>query len=91
MLLELNVYWYPEDYDPEEDEFIRKKELVMVKGIMVINTDHIVAFDPHNPSGDTMVRLTNGEVFRSDMKFEHFREIMEQHILSKDIFCSGES
>jgi len=90
MLLELNVYWFPKDYDQEEYEDMGK-EVVMVKGIMVVNTDHIVAFDPHIPSGDTMVHLTNGEVFRSDMKFKKFREIMEQEILSKDIFISGES
>jgi len=90
MLLELNVYWMPEDYDPEEYEDMGKK-VVMTKGIMVVNTDHIVAFDPHVPTGDTMVHLANGEVFRSDMKFEQFRTIMEQNILSKDIFVSGES
>jgi len=90
MLLELNVYWMPEDYDPEEYEDMGKK-VVMTKGIMVVNTDHIVAFDPHHPSGETMIHLTNGEVFRSDMKFKLFREIMEQDILARDIFVSGES
>jgi len=90
MLLELKVYWFPEDYDPDEYEDTGRK-VVMTKGIMVVNTDHIVAFDPHEPSGETMVHLTNGEVFRSDMKFKTFRAVMEQEILSKDIFVSGES
>lgn len=90
MLLELNMYWFPEDYDEEEYE-MSGRTLVMTKGIMIISVEHVVAFDPHIPSGDTMVHLTNGEVFRSDMKFDKFRAIMEQNILAKDIFVSGES
>lgn len=88
MLLELNVYWWPENYDPEEWEE-RGEKLVMTLGIMVVNTNHIVAFDPHIPSGETMVHLTNGESFHSDMKFQEFRKIMESESVAKDMFVSG--
>jgi len=88
MLLELTVYWFPEDYDPYEYKELGKKPK-MERGIMVVNTAHIVAIDPHHPTGETMVHLSNGEVFHSTMRFTDFRTIMEEETLSKDMFVSG--
>ena len=63
----------------------------MTKDIMVVKTEHIVAIDPHHPSGETMVHLSNGEVFHSTMKFTKFREILEGLELKKNMLVSGEN
>ena len=61
MLLELTVFWYPENYDPDEDETLGKK-VKLEQGLLVVNTDHIVAYHP-NDRNQTMVRLDSGDVF----------------------------
>ena len=48
----------------------------MTKGIMVVNSDHVVAFNPHESEG-TIVRLSNSEVFQTTMPFEEFWDRME--------------
>jgi hypothetical protein len=88
MLLELQVYFFPDNYDPEEDTLIRKSKIE--EKIVIINTDHIVSFYKHD-SGDTVLRLTNGDSFQTTMKFDSFREIMEGMECSKDMFVSGEN
>lgn len=89
MLIELTVYWFPDDYDPEKyEELGIKPELTL--GISLINSDHIVSFNPHD-DGETMVHLSNGEVFKTTLKFEEFRRVMDGIHASKDIFVSGQS
>jgi hypothetical protein len=84
MLLELQVYFYPDDYDPE----IHEGKPKMRKAPLIINTDHITAFHEHD-SGGTMIRLSNGDVFQCTVKFSSFREIIEGLECSKDMFVSG--
>ena len=89
MLLELTVYWFDDNYDPDlEENFGRKPK--NKPGIMIVNTDHIVAFNPHD-SGQTMIRLTNGDVFQSTYPFVKFRELMEGMQLTKEILVSGDN
>jgi hypothetical protein len=89
MLLEIMVYWLPDDFDSEKEEIIGRKPK-MKPDIMVVNTDHICAFHPHD-SGGTMLRLSNGDVFQSTYKFESFREVMEELQISKDLLVSGDN
>jgi competence transcription factor ComK len=89
MLLELNVYYYPDDYDPDSAENLGKKPKI-TQGIMVINTHHIVAYNP-NDNGHAMVRLSNGEVFETVISFEAFRRNMEGAEIAKNMLVSGEN
>lgn len=89
MLLELHVYFYPDDEDADKDELIGKKPK-KIKDILVVNSDHISAFNPHD-NGHTMIRLNNGEVFEADIKFDYFRALMEEAELAKDMFVSGDN
>lgn len=88
MLLELTVYYLPDDYDPDNE--VVKTKPKMNKGTMVVNTDHIVAFNPHD-SGETMVRFSNGDVVQTTIKFKSFRKIMEEIEVAKDILVSGDN
>ena len=89
MLLELQVYFYPDD--DENDELMGKRTRpVLKKDILVVNTDHIVAFNQHE-NGHTVIRLANSEVFEADVKFEAFRAVMEEAELARDMFVSGEN
>lgn len=89
MLLELTVYFFPDDYNPEEEGCLKVKPN-MVKGIVVINTDHVVAFNPHE-SGETIIRFTNGDVLQTTLTFKSFRKIMEGNELSRHILTSGDN
>ena len=89
MLLELQVYYYPDDYDPDEEGCLKVKPK-MIKGIVVINTDHVVAFNPHE-NGETIIHFTNGDVLQSTLKFKAFRKIMEGNELSRHILTSGDN
>ena len=89
MLLEVNAYWFPDDYDPEKEDTL-KTQPKLSKGVLIVNSDHIVAFNPHD-SGDTMIRLTNGDVFRISYKFDSFRETMMENQVAKDILASNEN
>ena len=89
MLLELDVYFWPEDYDSESAENLGRKPNLK-KDVLVIHSEHVCAFNPHD-NGHTMIRLSNGEVFEVDIKFDAFRAIMEEAELQKDMFVSGEN
>ncbi len=89
MLLELNVLWYPDDFDPEEDENLGKP-VKLKPGLLVLNTDHVVAYHP-NDRNQSMIRLSNGDVFSSTMPFKEFRKVMEEEQLKKDMLVSGDN
>jgi hypothetical protein len=87
MLIDLTVFFYPDDYDPEED--ILGKEPKMRKDVLTVNTDHIVAIH-NNDKGNCMIRLTNGDVFESTIKIESLREVLEVES-SKDFLIVGDN
>lgn len=89
MLLELTVMWYPDDLDPEEEENLGKA-VQLKPGLLIVNTDHIVAYHP-NDMNQSMIRLTNGDVFSSTMPFKKFRKVMEDEQLKKDMLVSGDN
>ena len=89
MLIELTVYWFPDNYDPDEYKDMGK-EPEITKGILVINTNHTAAYSPHK-TGDTMIRLSNGDVFQSTYPFEKFNELMVGLELAKNMLVSGEN
>jgi hypothetical protein len=89
MLLEIEVLWWPEDYDPD-DESTKYKKLKMVPGPLVIASDHIVGFSPHD-NGHALVRLSSGDVFETTIEFDTFCEVMEGVELKKDMLVSGEN
>lgn len=89
MLLEIKVFWYPDDYD--EDLYADlKKKVKLVEGVMIISVEHIVAFHPHD-NGNVMVHLSNGEVFEANQSFDSFRQVMEGIVIAKDMFVSGDN
>ena len=88
MLLELTVFWFPEGFDPDENENLGKK-VDLEKGLLIVNTDHVVAYHPNK--NQTMIRLANGDVFCSTMSFKKFRQEMEQEQLRKDMLVSGDN
>ena len=86
MLIELNVYWWPDDYDYEEDKALRKKPK-LTKGKLVISSNHIVAYNPHDEGG-TMIRLTNGENFHTTYPYDKFNDLMMSEQVTNDMLVS---
>jgi len=68
MLIEITAYL------PSEEDEITGKVTKPSTGPLVINSDHIVAFDPKD--GETLIRLSNGEVFQSTYPFQKFYDLM---------------
>jgi hypothetical protein len=89
MLLELTVFFYPDDYYSEPDKYIGKTPK-MKKGKMVVISDHISAFNEHD-SGGTIIRIDTGEVFHTTMLFEEFNSFMREADMARDVFVSGEN
>jgi hypothetical protein len=90
MLLEIDVSYYPDDYDPEEYRELGKV-VTMKKGKMTINTIHVAAFNPTDTGNRVIVRLTNGEVFEGHLSYEKFGDIMYEEELTRDMFVSGDN
>ena len=89
MLLEVDVYWFPDGVDPEQEENLGKKIKLDI-ALIVINTEHIAAFHK-NDNGHAMIRLSTGDVFETTTKYSAFREIMEGEQLAKNMLVSGEN
>jgi len=83
MLIEITAYW------PSEEDEITGKVTKPSAGPLVINSDHIVAFDPKD--GETLIRLSNGEVFQSTYSFKEFYELMLGIDLSKKLLITEEN
>ncbi len=81
MYLELQVYW-------AEDEWEKKEDLGMdIKtdlGTIFINTAHIVAHH-ENDEGETMIRLVNGECFRSPIVHKDFKDLLNELIATIEL------
>lgn len=89
MLLELQVLWFPDGYDPEEEENLGR-QVKLKSGPLMVYTEHIAGFHP-NDNGNTMIRLDTGDVFEALVKYESFRGIMEAEQIKKDMLVSGDN
>jgi len=87
MLIELNIYWPTSD--PEEDDTLRKKTEYEV-GLLIVNSEHIVGYSPINKN-ETLMRLTNGDVFISTYGFDKFNELMIGIDVAKDMLIVDEN
>ena len=83
MLIEITAYW------PEEEDEITGKKTKDSTGIIVINSNHIVAFDPIGD--ETFVRLSNGEVFKTTYPFKEFYELMAGIDLAQKMLIAEEN
>jgi hypothetical protein len=87
MLIEVPVYWYPDGFDQEQDDDL-KITRDLKQGVLTVETNHICAFNPHD-NGNTMIRLSNGEVFEVLVKYKIFKGIMEGVTEDMNVLISG--
>lgn len=69
MYLEIEVYWAEDEWEKKEDLGM---DIESNLGTIFLNTNHIVAHHP-NDEGDTMIRMVNGEIFRSPIYMKTLR------------------
>ena len=74
MYLTIPVLWVDDDWEKQED---LGREVEYTEGNISINTAHIVAYH-QDDDGCLMIRLTNGDVFRSRLKFEAFKGLLKE-------------
>ena len=77
MLIETTTYW------PAEENELTGEKTKAKTGPIVIISDHIVAFDPIDE--ETMIRLSNGEVFQIQYPFQEFYDLMMSIQVSLDL------
>lgn len=89
MLLEIEVFYLPDDYDEDSYETLGKK-IQMEVGRMVINTNLLVAFNENTETKNAMLRMSNGENFEANIPYESFKNIIFECEAQKDIYtCNG--
>lgn len=66
--------WVDGDYEKKEDLGI---DVEYTEGKLWVNTNHICAHHP-NDENQTMIRLTNGDVFISPMEHKDFLKILNE-------------
>lgn len=89
MLIELSVDFYPDDYDPDDDDTLGKKTKPE-RGPLMINTNHVVAFSPIDKGKRTRLRLTNRERWDAEMPYNKFKLVMEE-ALTDEVYIPGEN
>ena len=91
MFIEIPVYYYPDDYDPESAENLGMKTKVEVTlGSMVINVGHVCSYN-ENDNGNTMVSLSNGAVMECPTKFKEFKKIISELECTSELIISNEN
>lgn len=91
MFIELPVLYYPDGFDPERDEDLGiKTEVELKKGIMNVNSNHICAYNEMD-NGNTILRLTNGDVVESLVVYKSFKELMEKIECTMDLVISNDN
>jgi len=74
MYITLPVLWVSDDWERQED---LGQEVEYTEGDLTINTAHIVAYHKDD-EGFLMIRLSTGDVFRSRLKFESFKDLLKE-------------
>lgn len=88
MFITIDVWWAPDNADEMED---LGQEIKYVIAPLELNTDHISAFHK-NDNGELMVRIDNGDVFRSPVNYESFKSLVYEIESEKNsILISGEN
>ena len=70
MFIKIPVFWAPDNY---EDLETCKLDVKFTQDDLIINTDQICGYHA-NDSGETMVRMANGDIFRSPIEFKQFQK-----------------
>jgi hypothetical protein len=76
MFVPIPAFTYPVDYDPDLAENLKKKVEFQVF-TLYINPCQLVGYN-ENDDGNTMVRLTNGEVWESTLKLKEFQKLLQE-------------
>lgn len=85
MYLELEVYWAEDEWEKKEDLGM---DIETDLGVIFLNTNNISAHHA-NDNGETMIRMNNGECFRSPVAHESFIDLMNEITLKVEIKVSN--
>jgi hypothetical protein len=81
MFLTIPVLWVADDWERQED---LGQEVEYTEGDLTINTAHIVAYHKDDDNC-LMIRLTNGDVFRSRLCFDAFKKLLRECEITVDL------
>jgi hypothetical protein len=85
MYISLPVYWI--DEDSERDEDLIGTPVKYTLSDLFLNTNHVCSYHKDD-NGATMIRTTNGDVFRSPIKLEDFAALLKDCCISVELMPS---
>ena len=81
MYIQIPVLWVDDDWERQED---LGQDVEYHEGDLSINTNHIVGYHKDDDNC-LMIRLTNGDVFRSRIKFEAFVDLLNECLVQVEL------
>jgi len=76
MFVPIPAFTYPDDFDLEKNENLKKKVELRVFTLHV-NPSLLVAYN-ENDDGNTMIRLSNGETWESPLSLKEFQKLLQE-------------
>jgi hypothetical protein len=93
MFITIPVLYYPDGYDPEQEENLglkNKKKVELIKGEMDVNTKQICSFNEMD-SGNTLIRLSNGDLVETTILYSSFKGLIEKTECYMELVYSNEN
>ena len=87
MFIKIPVFWAPDDYEEKEACGVKFKYSL---DDLVVNTDQICAYHA-NDDGETVIKLSNGESYRSPVDFKEFAVRFPELMTTFDLVISGDN
>lgn len=87
MFIKIPVFWAPDDYEEKET---CKLKVDYTQDDLVINTDQICGYHA-NDTNETMIRMANGDIFRSPIEFKQFQKEFPMLIARLELVISGDN
>ena len=81
MYITIPVLWANDDWERQED---LGQEVEYQEADLSINTNHIVGYHKDD-NNSLMIRLSNGDVFRSRIKYEAFVDLLNECLVQVEL------
>jgi hypothetical protein len=88
MFVPIPAFTFPDDYDYDQAEALKKK--VDLKIFTLYINPSLLAGYNENDEGNTMIRLSNGEVWESPLSLKEFQKLL-QEVSHIDLFYVEEN
>lgn len=92
MFITIPVLYYPDGYDPEQEETLgfKNKKVELIKGEMDINTAQICSFNEMD-AGNTLIRMSDGDIIHTTILYPSFKDMIKKAECYMELVYSNEN